>query len=80
MLHVLDGLGRAQAPGGRVIELRPGDTIHTPPGEWHWHGAAPDHFLTHLTIYEADADGAETEWAEPVSDADYTATPAEGDR
>jgi quercetin dioxygenase-like cupin family protein len=30
-----------------VIEIRPGDTIDTPPGEWHWHGAAPDLFMTH---------------------------------
>jgi quercetin dioxygenase-like cupin family protein len=34
------------APGGEVIEIRPGDTGYTPPGEWHWHGAAPDHFMS----------------------------------
>jgi quercetin dioxygenase-like cupin family protein len=39
-----------------VIEIRPGDTIHTPPGDWHWHGAAPDHFLTHLAMWEAPTD------------------------
>ena len=59
-LHVMQGIGLAQARGGDVIEVRPGDTIHTPPGEWHWHGAAPDHYMTHLTMYEASDDGSET--------------------
>jgi quercetin dioxygenase-like cupin family protein len=25
-------------------------TVKAPPGEWHWHGAAPDHFMTHLAM------------------------------
>jgi quercetin dioxygenase-like cupin family protein len=70
-LHVLDGRGLTQARGGEVLEIGPGDTIQTPPGEWHWHGAAPDHFLTHLTLYEAADDGRETEWGELVTDAEY---------
>ena len=76
-LHVLDGLGRIQARGGDLLEIRPGETIVTPPGEWHWHGAAPDHFMTHLTVYEAADDGAETEWGEHVPDAEYRAAPRE---
>ena len=43
-LHVTDGVGRIQARGGEVLEIRAGDTILTAPGEWHWHGAAPDRF------------------------------------
>ena len=39
-----------QARGGDILEIRAGDTVYTPPGEWHWHGAAPDHFMTHLAI------------------------------
>ncbi|MCA1837232.1 MAG: hypothetical protein LC674_00095 [Actinobacteria bacterium] len=27
----------------------------TPADAWHWHGAAPDHFMTHLSITEAVA-------------------------
>jgi quercetin dioxygenase-like cupin family protein len=65
-----------QSRGAEVIEVRAGDTVHTPPGEWHWHGAAPEHFMTHFTVYEAAADGAETEWGEQVTDADYLAEPA----
>ncbi|WP_345570210.1 hypothetical protein [Nonomuraea rosea] len=30
----------------------PGDTVYTPPGEWHRHGAAPDHFMAHLAMWE----------------------------
>jgi quercetin dioxygenase-like cupin family protein len=74
-LHVTDGIGRIQARGGDVIEIRPGDTIHTSPGEWHWHGAAPDHFMTHLAMWEAPADGPESEWAEQVTDAEYLRSP-----
>jgi quercetin dioxygenase-like cupin family protein len=74
--HVIDGVGRTQARGAEVLEIRPGDTVHTPPGEWHWHGAAPDRFMTHFTVFEAGDDGSETEWAEPVGDAEYLAAPA----
>jgi len=73
--HVIDGLGRTQARGGEMLEIRPGDTVHTPPDEWHWHGAAPDRFMTHFTVYEAAADGRETDWGDPVGDAEYLASP-----
>jgi quercetin dioxygenase-like cupin family protein len=73
-LHVTDGVGRIQARGEDVLEIRAGDTILTPPGQWHWHGAAPDHFMTHLAMWEAPADGPESEWGERVSDAEYGAT------
>jgi quercetin dioxygenase-like cupin family protein len=72
-LHVTDGIGRIQSRGGEVVEIRAGDTIHTPPGEWHWHGAAPEHFMTHLAMWEAPADGAESEWGEQITDEEYRA-------
>ncbi len=72
-LHVLDGVGRIQARGGELLEIRAGDTIATPPGEWHWHGAAPDHFMTHLAVFEAGDDGAESAWGEQIPDRDYGA-------
>lgn len=70
-LHVTDGIGRVQQRGHEMLEVRAGDTIYTPPGEWHWHGAAPDHFMTHLAIWEAPAEGEETQWGDKISDADY---------
>ena len=74
-LHVTDGVGRVQSRGGELVEIRAGDTVHTPPGEWHWHGAAPDHFMTHLAMWEAPADGPESEWGDHVSDEEYGAAP-----
>jgi quercetin dioxygenase-like cupin family protein len=75
-LHVVDGLGRIQSRGGKVTEMHPGDTIRTPPREWHWHGAAPDHFMTHLAIWEAPPDGGpESEFGEQVSDEEYLRRP-----
>jgi quercetin dioxygenase-like cupin family protein len=70
-LHVIEGVGRVQSRGGEVAEIRAGDTVYTPPGEWHWHGAAPDHFMSHLAMWEAPADGAEVEWGEHVTDGEY---------
>ena len=73
-IHVTDGVGRMQARGGQVVEIHPGDTVYTPPGEWHWHGAAPDRFMTHLAMWEAAEEGPESEWGAHVSDAEYDGT------
>ena len=70
-LHVTDGVGRIQSRGAPVTEIRAGDTIYTPAGEWHWHGAAPDRFMTHLAMWEAPPDGAESEWGAHISDEEY---------
>jgi quercetin dioxygenase-like cupin family protein len=54
--------------------IRPGDTIWCSPDEWHWHGAAPEHLMTHLAIWDGlrpDQGGPETEWADHVTDADH---------
>jgi quercetin dioxygenase-like cupin family protein len=73
-LHVTDGVGRIQAANDEIHEIRAGDTIYTRPGEWHWHGAAPDHFMTHLAMWEAPTDGsAESEWGAHVTDDEYNA-------
>ena len=60
-----------QSRGGQIIEIHPGDVIYTPPGEWHWHGAAPDHFITHIAMWEVDDQGTSANWGEPVSDEEY---------
>jgi len=65
-LHVIEGVGRVQARGQQVVELRPGDVIFAPDGEEHWHGASPDHLMTHLTITV----GA-PHWGPHVTDAEY---------
>jgi quercetin dioxygenase-like cupin family protein len=70
-VHVTEGVGLIQARGEKVIEIHPGDTIHTPSGQWHWHGATPDRFMTHIAMWEAPAEGPETEWGALVTDAEY---------
>lgn len=70
-LYVTEGIGYVQARGGQPIEIRPGDVIHTPPGEWHWHGAAPGHFMTHIAMWETPSEGPATEWGAHVTDDEY---------
>ena len=66
-LHITDGVGLIQSRGGEVQVIRPGDVIWTPPGEEHWHGAAPDRFMVHTAIWEGD----ETTWGDLVTEAEY---------
>jgi quercetin dioxygenase-like cupin family protein len=72
-LHVTEGLGLVVSRDGQVIVMQPGDSVRTPPGQWHWHGAVSDRFMTHLAIWDGtgDADVAETTWGEHVSDDEY---------
>jgi quercetin dioxygenase-like cupin family protein len=48
-LYVIEGKGRVQSRGEAIVTICPGDVVHTPEREWHWHGAAPDQFMTHLS-------------------------------
>jgi quercetin dioxygenase-like cupin family protein len=69
-LIVTAGCGRAQREGGLIEEIRPGDVIWFPPGEKHWHGAAPTTAMTHIAIQE-QLDGKAVDWLEKVSDEQY---------
>ncbi len=69
-LIVTAGCGRAQRWGGPIEEIRPGDVIWFPPGEKHWHGAAPTTAMTHIAIQE-NLDGKVVDWLEKVSDEQY---------
>ena len=51
-LIVTTGCGRVQRWGGPIEEIRPGDVVWIPPGEKHWHGAAPTTAMTHIAIVE----------------------------
>jgi len=76
-IYVLEGVGRCQRRGGPIEVIRPGDRVFFEPGEDHWHGAAPDRFMTHLAMLEVDEDATSATWGDHVSDAEYTATPDE---
>lgn len=69
-IHILSGICLAQEAGGKVQELRPGDTVFFAAGVKHWHGAAPDVAMSHLAIQE-QVDGSAADWLEKVSDEDY---------
>lgn len=69
-LHVLTGVGRVQTFGGPVREIHPGDTVWIPPGEKHWHGAAPETGMVHVAVQES-LDGEHVTWMEHVTDAEY---------
>ena len=71
-LIVTAGCGRVQHWGGPIEEIRPGDVVWIPPGEKHWHGAAPTTAMTHIAIHE-NLDGKAVDWMEHVSDPQYGA-------
>jgi quercetin dioxygenase-like cupin family protein len=67
-LYVTEGEGLVQSRGEPIAAIRAGDVIHTPSGEWHWHGAAPEHFMTHLSLTLGPAT-----WGDKVTDDEYGA-------
>ena len=72
-IYVIEGVGLAQRRGGPIEEINPGDRVFFEPGEDHWHGAAPNRFMTHLAMLEVDDKGNPAVWGEHVSDAEYNA-------
>ena len=69
-LIVTAGTGRVQRWGDPVDEMRQGDVVWIPPGQKHWHGAAPNSSMTHIAIAE-QLDGKTVEWMEKVSESQY---------
>lgn len=68
-LYVTEGRGVINARGEATNPVTLGDVIVVPPGEWHWHGAAPDSFLVHFAVTPEQP----TEWGEPVTEQEYGA-------
>ena len=73
-LHGVDGSGFVGTRDGRVVRIQPGQTVWTPPGEEHWHGASNDTLMAHLALLDVNEDGSDpTRWLEPVTDEQYRA-------
>jgi quercetin dioxygenase-like cupin family protein len=70
-IYILEGIGRAQRRGGPVEILQPGDRVFFEPGEEHWHGAAPDRFMSHLALLDEDDEGIPATWGQHVTDDEY---------
>jgi quercetin dioxygenase-like cupin family protein len=74
-IFVTEGVGRAQRRGGPLEVIRSGDRVFFEPGEEHWHGAAPDRFMTHLALVEVDGQGHSAAWGKHVTDEEYSQQP-----
>jgi 4-carboxymuconolactone decarboxylase len=61
-------------PGARSAWHTQGDVVSIPPGQKHWHGAAPNTAMTHIAIQEQLA-GKTADWLEKVTDAQYGLPP-----
>lgn len=70
-LHIVAGRARVGAEGEAAQTVSPGDSVYTPPGQWHWHGATPGAYMVHIAVNP----GGKTEWGEdkPVTDEEYEA-------
>src|SRR3954465_13952125 len=75
-IYVTEGVGLCQRRGGPIEVIRPGDRVFFEAGEDHWHGAAPNRFMTHIAMQEADDQGSPVTWGEHVTDEEYGAAPA----
>jgi quercetin dioxygenase-like cupin family protein len=73
-LHGVDGSGFVGTRDGRIVRIQPVQTVWTPPGEEHWHGASNDTLMAHLALLDVNEDGSDpTRWLEPVTDEQYAA-------
>lgn len=70
ILVCVAGRGYYQEWGKEAIEMMPGDVINIPAGVKHWHGAASDHWFSHLAV-EVPGEETSNEWLEEVTDDDY---------
>jgi quercetin dioxygenase-like cupin family protein len=72
-LRVTDGVALVQVRGGEAVAVYPGETVYTPPGEWHWHGATQESFMTHLALSETlpEKEGPAVTWGDHVTDTEY---------
>jgi quercetin dioxygenase-like cupin family protein len=75
-LYVTEGVGLAQRRGGAIEVLQAGDRVFFEPGEEHWHGAAPDRFMTHIAMLQVDDEGSNATWGDHVTDDEYGAAPS----
>ena len=65
-LLINSGQGMVQTRDGDRRVVRAGDVVWSPPGEVHWHGAAPDAFLSHTAVSLGL-----TSWEEEVDEGRY---------
>ena len=72
VLVCMSGRGWYQEWGKPAVPLVPGTVIEIPEGAKHWHGAAADSWMQHLTTHKILSPDNSNEWLEPVSDDQYS--------
>ena len=71
VLHVIEGAGIVANEAGDSYHLRPGDTVTTPAGQLHWHGALSGSPLLHMSI----TTGGGASWTDrPVTEQEYASS------
>ncbi|MBQ7571624.1 MAG: carboxymuconolactone decarboxylase family protein [Bacteroidaceae bacterium] len=71
VLVCVAGRGWYVEEGKQPVELRPGVVVATPAEAKHWHGAAKDSWMQHVTYMTKVEEGSSTTWLEPVTDEEY---------
>jgi quercetin dioxygenase-like cupin family protein len=74
-IYITEGVGLCQREGGAIEVIRPGDRVFFEPGENHWHGAAPERFMTHIAMHQVNEEGSAVSWGAHVTDEEYSAAP-----
>lgn len=68
LLLVEEGKARVQQKGGKIVDLKAGESIYLPPNVAHWHGAAPDSSVVMLSVYPI---GSKLDAGPEVSEPEY---------
>ncbi|MEA4835556.1 MAG: cupin domain-containing protein [Anaeromusa sp.] len=70
ILLVTGGRGWYQEEGKTACEIKAGDVVKIAANVKHWHGAAIDSWLAHLSV-ETNSQAGSAEWLEPITDDEY---------
>lgn len=76
VLICIAGRGWYVEEGKEPVVLRPGVVVAIPAEAKHWHGAAKDSWMQHITYMTKVEEGSSTTWLEPVVDEEYDKLPA----
>jgi quercetin dioxygenase-like cupin family protein len=72
LLICTEGVGLVGTRDGKTVLLRAGESVWTPAGEEHFHGATTENMMCHYTISDASGDGDHITYFEPVTDEQYS--------
>lgn len=76
LLISTDGIGLVGTRDGGTVRLRAGESVWTPAGEEHFHGATAENMMCHYAIIDGAGPHEATTWLEPVTDEQYAAANA----